>query len=243
VRRAYNENVVDGEVKKQFPLGSGTLGLICMKMNEATSMPRNLLYPGFFAMTLGIALITTSCTRFTPPLVSIAHFSPEVKQSFQVSTNRAIIYGRFATGRDFAFGNELAIRLCSEDSKRVYLIRCRETNSVYAIAVEPGRYRIAGFLATFIDHRPAGRRVFSDTPFFDVRSNSATYIGDINGYAKIGPMVQIWGVKEILDRFSDTTEEYRTKYKNLASVPVFSAFEQTSNATNASKSVTAKHEL
>ena len=175
---------------------------------------------------VGAAMFMVSCTRFTPPLISVARFSPPVKETFNVNTNSAVVYGRFATGPDFGFGNELALRLCSETSKRVYLIRCRDKDSVYAIAVEPGQYRVAGFLATFMDHRPVGRRNFPDTGSFQVRSNSATYLGDFTGYAKIGPMTQEWGVREMTNNFVATTDEYRLKYPNLSPVPVFSAFEQ-----------------
>jgi len=172
------------------------------------------------------AVFLVSCTRVLPPLISVARFSPPVKQSFNVDTNSAVVYGRFATGPDFAFGNELALRLCKDGSKRVYLIRCRDRDSVCAIAVEPGQYRIGGFLATFMDHRPVGRRNFPDTGSFQVRSNSVTYLGDFTGYAKIGPMTQVWGVTGITNNFTATTDEFRLKYPNLASAPVFSPFDQ-----------------
>ncbi len=173
-------------------------------------------------------LFLASCTRFLPPLISVAHFSPPVKESFNVNTNSAVAYGRFATGPDFAFGNEIALRVCNESSKRVYLIRCRDKDSVYAIAMEPGRYRVAGFLATFIDHRPVGRRNFPYTGSFLVRSNSATYLGDFTGYAKLGPMTQERGIREMTNNYTSTTAEYRLSYPNLLSVPVFSAFDDKS---------------
>src|SRR5258706_11701596 len=153
------------------------------------------------------AVLLVSCTRFLPPLISVAHFSPPVKESFNVDTNNAVVYGRFATGPDFAFGNELALRLCNESSKRVYLIRCRDKDSVSAIAVEPGRYRIAGFLATFIDNRPAGQRNFPNSGLFQVRSNSATYLGDFTAYAKIGPMTQEWRGRGMNNEFNITLNE------------------------------------
>jgi len=149
-----------------------------------------------------------------------------VKQSFEVDTKSAVVYGRFRTGPDFAFGNELALRLSNEDSKRVYLIRCRDKDSVCAIAVDPGRYRIAGFLATFMDHRPVGRRNFPNTGSFQVRSNAATYLGDFSGYAKLGPMTQKWGVTGMTNNFTATTDEFRLKYPNLTAVAVYSAIDQ-----------------
>lgn len=176
-------------------------------------------------LVCGIAVFVISCTRHLVPLISVARFSAPVKKSFGLSTNTAIVYGRFATGPDFAFGNELALRLCDEHSKRVYLIRCRDKDPVYAVAVEPSRYRVAGFLATFQDHRPVGKRDFADTGTFEVRSNSLTYLGDFVGYAKAGPAVQKWGLSGITNNFDATTEEFRQAYPNFASNQVFSVFD------------------
>jgi hypothetical protein len=175
------------------------------------------------------AVFLASCTRHLVPLFSVARFSPPVKESFDLNTNSAVVYGRFATGPDFAFGNELALRLCDEQAKRVYLIRCRDKEPVYAIAVQPGRYRVAGFLATFQDHRPRGQRDFRDSCTFEVRSNSLTYLGDFAGYAKIGPMTQEWGISGITNNFKATTEELRQRSPNLASAPVFSVFDEKPN--------------
>jgi hypothetical protein len=165
-----------------------------------------------------------SCTRHLVPFVSVARFSPPVKQSFTLTTNSAVVYGRFATGPEFAFGNELALRLCDEQGKRVYLIRCREKEPVYAIAVEPGRYTIWGFLGTTQEHRPLGQRRFRDARTFDVRSNSLTYLGDFAGFARAGFMKQEWGFSEITNNFEATTEELRQKYPNLAPSQAFSIY-------------------
>jgi hypothetical protein len=191
----------------------------------APPKPMKILRALFFCTA---ALVLVSCTTFLPPLISVAHFSPPVKESSSLDTNSAVVYGRFATGPDFAFGNELALRLCSESSKRVYLIRCRDKNPVYAITVKPGPYRVAGFLATYMDHRPVGWRNFPTTGTFQVRSNGATYLGDFTGYAKVGAMTQEWGVREMTNNFTATTEEYRLRYSNLSSLPVSSAFEEQS---------------
>jgi len=166
-------------------------------------------------------------------MFSVARFSPPVKESFNLNTNSAVVYGRFGTGPDIAFGNELALRLCDEHSKRMYLIRCRDKDPVYAIAVEPGRYKVAGFLATFQDHRPRGQRDFRDSRTFEVRSNSLTYLGDFAGYAKVGFMKQEWGFTEITNNFDATTEELKQKYPNLASSQAFSIYVEKLEAVGA----------
>ena len=177
----------------------------------------------------GAAIFFVSCTSFTPPLISVARFSSPINDSSSIDTNCAVVYGRFATGPDFAFGNELALRLRNESSKRVYLIRCRDKDPVYAIAVEPGRYRVAGFLATYMDHRPVGQRKFAGTNTFDVKSGSATYLGDFTGYARVGVMAQEWGISGMTNNFAASTDEYKVRYSKLSSLPVASAFEEKSN--------------
>jgi hypothetical protein len=178
----------------------------------------------FFFCSSMVCLV--SCTSFLPPLISFAHFSSPVNQSFKFDTNTAVVYGRFATGADFAFGNELALRLRNESSKREYLIRFRDKDSVCGIAVEPGQYRVAGFVATYMERRTVGRRTFPTAVLFEVRSNSITYLGDFTGYAKVGSWAQVWSVTGVTNNFVATTEEFRQKYPNFASVPVVSRFDQ-----------------
>lgn len=178
------------------------------------------------AIIFGIAMLLTSCTRYLPPLISFAHFSSPVANSFQLATNNAVVFGRFTIGPDFAFGNDLALRLCSEDSKRVYLIQFHKKDSVRAISVKPGRYRVAGYLATYIDHRPIG---YIDTPVtgvFEVKSNAATYLGDFTGYAKISATTQEWGSKGMTNNLSATKHEFQLQYTNLSTVTVLSAPDQ-----------------
>ncbi|HZF00752.1 MAG TPA: hypothetical protein VE344_02550 [Methylomirabilota bacterium] len=175
-----------------------------------------------------IAMLLVSCTSVLPPLISWAHFSPPVAQSFKIDTNTAVVYGRFVTGPNFAFGNELALRLRNDNSKQEYLIQFKDKDSVYGISVEPGQYRVAGFVATFVDRRTVGRRTFLNTVPFEVRSNSATYFGDFIGYVKINGLNQEWSVTKVTNNFSGTTDEFRHKYPNLASTSVVSVFGQQS---------------
>ena len=176
-------------------------------------------------MVCGMALLAVSCTTVLPPLISFARFSPSVDQGFQLKTNTAVVYGRFTTGADFAFGNELAVRLRNDEAKREYLIRCRDKDAVSAIAVEPGRYRIAGFVATFVDRRTAGRRNFPNSPSFEVPPNAVTYVGDISGQAKITALGQQWRITGITNNFVQTTVEFRSKYPHLAEATLVSVYE------------------
>src|SRR5262249_45568984 len=98
----------------------------------------------------------------------------------------------------------------------------------YAVAVEPGHYELAGFIGTFMDHRPTGQGTFPQFGPFQVSSNAATYIGDFNTYASIGPAVQTWGIRSFTNNFAASTGEFRLKCTNLASAQVVSAFDQVS---------------
>jgi hypothetical protein len=159
-------------------------------------------------------------------LISWAHFSAPVNQSFQFETNTAVVYGRFSTGPDFAFGNDLALRLRNDDTKRQYLIRLKDKDSVCGVAVEPGRYSLVGFVATFVDHRVVGQRKMPNSSSFDVRSYSVTYVGDFTGYSKIGSMTQEWGITSVTNNFIATTDEFRKQCPNFASVSAVSVFDQ-----------------
>lgn len=170
-------------------------------------------------------IVLTSCTRHLVPVYSVARFSSPLKQSSSLTTNSAVVYGRFALDQSW-LGNQLALRLCEERSQKVYFIACRAKDSVYAVEVSPGRYRLEGYLGTSPAHRPKARHRFTDAPIFDVRSNSLTYLGDFAGYAKAGFGTEEWGLSGITVNFEATTEELRQKYPNLAPTQAFSIYDE-----------------
>jgi hypothetical protein len=170
------------------------------------------------------ALLLVSCTSVLPPLVSFARFASPVDQSFQVDTNTAVVYGRFQKKSDMGGGNQIALRLRNERTKKEYLIQMRKEDAVYGIAVEPGRYRIAGFVATFAERRTAGRRAFRNTPLFDVGSNSIVYLGDFQGYTQ--GLLQLWEVRGVTNNFAATTEEFRKKHSQFASLSAVSTLDE-----------------
>jgi hypothetical protein len=172
------------------------------------------------------AIFLASCTRHLVPVYSVAGFSSPVKESFSLTTNSAVVYGRFALDQNRVIANQLALRLCEERSQKVYLIPCRAKESVYAVEVLPGRYRLEGYLGTSPAHRPRARHRFTDAPIFDVRSNSLTYLGDFAGYAKVGFGTEEWGLSAITINFEATTDELRQKYPNLASNPTYSIYDE-----------------
>jgi hypothetical protein len=109
------------------------------------------------------------------------------------------------------------------------LIQFKDTNSVYGIVVEPGKYVVVGLVAAFVDHRTAGRRTFSKTVPFGVQLNCITYFGDFSGCAKINGLDQEWNVTDVTNNFSKTTDEFRNKYPHLAAAAAISAFDGQAN--------------
>jgi hypothetical protein len=171
------------------------------------------------------AALLVSCTSVLPPLVSFARFAPPVDESSQVDTNTAVVYGRFQRKSDMGGGNQIALRLRNEKNKKEYLIQMRKDDAVYGIAVEPGRYRIAGFVATFAERRTAGRRAFRNTPLFDVGSNSIVYLGDFQGLTQGRFVGQLWEVSGATNNFAATTEEFRKKHPPVAAISAVSVLE------------------
>jgi hypothetical protein len=186
---------------------------------KLTSKVLRVLFICSSAMTL------ISCTNTLLPLVSWVRFASPVTPSFQVDENTAVIYGSFSTGPDFAFGNELGLRFVNIESKKETIIRMQDKNAICAVTVKPGKYRVAGFVAAFIDRRTAGRRSFSNTPWFEVKPGLATYVGDFAGQARIGGLSQQWSLTGLTNNFSNTTSEYKQKYPNLLKIPLVSAFD------------------
>jgi len=170
-------------------------------------------------------LVFASCARLTPPATVAPSFAAPLKHESGLNTGGAIVYGRFSTPAGFAFGNEIALRLCSQDGNRVYLIRCQDKDSMYGIAVEPGHYKIDSLLAVFIDGRPVGGSRIRGTGVFQVRSNTATYLGDFSGWLKLGPTGERSSVHAIKNNFIGTTDDWKELHPQFASVPTLSIFE------------------
>lgn len=137
-----------------------------------------------------------------------------------------MIYGRFELGSDFNAGNHLALWILRADSKKEYFIRFNDADLVCCISVNAGRYNVVGFVGTDSEHRIWGRKKFPASFPFEVRTNSATYIGDFAGRTTydFGGMLQEWKIKGITNNFAGTTEDFRRNFPNLISVPVYSAF-------------------
>jgi hypothetical protein len=175
------------------------------------------------------AIFLTSCTNTLPPLISWAHFESPLEQSFRLDETKSVVYGRFTDQSNFSFGNRIALRLRNENSKQEQLIQFKDTNSVYGIVVEPGKYAVVGFVATFFDHRTAGRRTFSKIVPFEVQANWITYFGDFSGYGKNSFPDQEWDVTNITNNFGKTTDEFRNEYPHLAATAAISVFEGQAN--------------
>jgi hypothetical protein len=190
---------------------------------DARSLSAMKILKLLFVVCIGTLLV--SCTSVLPPLVSFARFAPPVDHSFQVNTNTAVVYGRFQRKSDMGGGNQIALRLRNESTKKDYLIQMRKDDAVYGIAVEPGRYRVAGAVFTFAERRTAGQRAFRNAPVFEVKSNALVYLGDFQGYTEGRFVSQSWEVRGVTNNFAGTTEEFRRKHSQFASLSAVSTFD------------------
>jgi len=165
-------------------------------------------------------------------LASCAHLVPPVSATFTPDENTAVLYARLNLEDRISMGNRIALWLENVDLKKPVYIYFDKNRPVYAITIEPGHYRLIGFAGIDMTHRILGRRVFheknSKKTFvvpFEARTNSAVYIGDFIGYAKVNLVEEEWALKTVTNNFAGTSIEFHKEYPNLTNLPVFSIFE------------------
>ena len=168
------------------------------------------------AVLLGIvSVLLCGCARFAPPVGSGEPLNPD--QSY--------LYGRFLQsprGNSLQFG----LLITSSRRNREYCIRLnKESDSVYAIPVSPGQYKINKLL--FLD----GDDVIQDALYlsylisncvFSVEQGNAYYLGDYFGETASkrtfhGPKNQ-WILRGICDNFTNTTQELEYKYPQFKAI-------------------------
>jgi hypothetical protein len=166
-----------------------------------------------------MAFLLTSCADLTPP----------VPLTFTPDGNTVVLYGRFTIGPDFVLGNRLVLWLKNVSSKKSVCLYFDKQRPVNAILVDAGQYRMVGFAGTDVTHRVLGRLAFRGkspmnlvTMPFEVRTNSAVYIGDFTGRARMVGLDQVWEIDSFTNNFAATTRDFREQYPNLVSVPAFS---------------------
>jgi hypothetical protein len=162
-------------------------------------------------------------------LTGCAHEAPAILPSARPDHKSAILYGRFGIGHEFSGENRLALWLQNLDAQSPVYIYFDPDQPVYCIAVKPGRYQVAGFVGVNRLHEIRGRRNFSTsrvTVPFTALPGSQIYLGDFYGAATFDGMLSEWSVKSATNNFSETTVEFREKYRNLMTVAAVSIFEQ-----------------
>jgi hypothetical protein len=165
-------------------------------------------------------------------LVSCADLVPPVASTFKPDNNTTILYARLNLEDRVSIGNRLAIWLENLDLKKPVYIYFDKNKPVYAISASPGHYRLMGFAAIDMTHRILGKDVFQEKDSkqkivfsFEAQTNSAVYIGDFTGYAKINLVAEEWAIRSVTNNFAQTTAGFRQQYPNLSNLPVVSIFE------------------
>lgn len=169
----------------------------------------------------GVILVFTGCTTILP-VFSFAHFQRAVKSSATISTNSAIVYGRFKRGPSALPGGHIGLRLHNVETRHEYLVGFRCTNSVYAVAIPPGRYTIAGYVGTGLAYDTFGKVSFPATPSFDCQPGSVTYLGDFKSDTrdirdKSGQdLYELWGIFGFTNNYARTTQKFKANYSNFS---------------------------
>jgi len=191
-------------------------------------MEKSTVKPLLISGLSGLLLLCVSCVFYATP----------VKHAGQTNKNDAILYGRFHYGHHFTeelnpawYTTGLSIR--NETTDRLYYIELKETNTVYAVQVEPGRYRITGLVRSDNEHGVKARITFPSTNSpawltgsFEARKGEHIYIGDYQGETKLDYPILTFTLKYITNNFDATTMEFRNIYPELISTPAVSIFDR-----------------
>lgn len=169
-------------------------------------------------------------------LASCAHLVPPVTSTFKPDNNTTVVYARLDLEKNISLGNRLALLLRNTDlNKSVYMYFDRQ-KPVYAISVEPGHYFLLGFAGVDMTHRVLGQTAFYNKDLkkdfalsFEARTNSAVYIGDFVGCAKVNLLAEEWAIKSFTNNFVGTTVAFHKDYSNLTNIPVISIFDPVPN--------------
>lgn len=191
-------------------------------------------------LALGLLLLAgTSCVFYTDP----------VEHAGEVGKNSALLYGNFYYGQHFNeepdpkwFTTGLWIK--NVDTGRKLYVEFKDTNSVYAVAVKPGWYRIMGFVRSDNEHGVKNRSGFhqTNTPAalaepFEAQSGGQIYIGDYIWETKLDYPLIHWNLKFITNNFDATTVEFRQRHPELLTTSAKSIFERGIRSPRRSKMV------
>ncbi len=161
-------------------------------------------------------------------LTGCAHQTPAISPTAQPDRNAAVVFGRFSIGREYNFGNRLALWLQNLDAKKSVYIYFDLNRPVYGVEIKPGRYQLAGFVGVNNTREIKGRVTFPASRFtapFTASAGEQIYLGDFSGVASYDGMMSQWRVNSVTNNFANTAVEFREQYRNLMVVPAVSVFE------------------
>ncbi len=173
------------------------------------------------AYVIALLLACTSCAYFNHPL----------EPSDTVSRKNAVIYGRFNLTQDNDDGFQLGLWLENLKTKSPVYLSFLSTNSIYAVDVKPGDYRINGFIAINREHKLKARQFFPPTTpgkpintTFAASPGEQIYLGDYSGRVTYDRIMVEWKVESLVNNFEVTTAEFRMKYPGIPYARAISIF-------------------
>jgi hypothetical protein len=147
-----------------------------------------------------------------------------VKPESKPVANAAYLYGRFRLVHDSQGLGRLRMGLIveGESNAQNYTIEFIPDGTPSMIAVKPGTYRMKKVLFAYWDYARHGEKQIPEdklTKAFKAEPGKAYYLGDFTGktVTRVGysTVTNAWALKEIDDKFKQTTADTRKKYPGL----------------------------
>lgn len=168
---------------------------------------------------LGIIYFISGCANL--------NYGKPLAASSKISSNQTYIYGRFSLDKDFANMRRLAFQLENTDTGKITSIRFLDEDPVYALALEPGTYKLIRLVYAPLGAMMDFETTKMDLPFeprylrqpIKTRAGACYYLGDFFGvsrrenmWAFIASSLGATTAKEYVDKDNIPIEELRLKY-------------------------------
>jgi len=183
-------------------------------------MNSSILRIAFIVLLLQFAV---GCVSFSNTLLPETKADPE----------SAYLYGNFYL--DFNVNSTSHLRMGAVfeavDASKKYSIEFERSQTLVAVAVEPGNYVLTKMVFATWDYELSGEEPFTDGPLarpFLVEPGKAYYLADFAGFAyttSTGTSVkQSWRLKSVKDNYGKTTAEFHETYPGLRQLETKRAF-------------------
>jgi len=178
-------------------------------------------------ITIILLLIISGCANL--------NYRPPLEPAFVPNPKKSYVYGRFNLERDFMNKVRLALQIENMVNGSILSLRLLDKQQVYAVEVEPGTYKLKGFVYALLGAvmefetskipLPVQPAFLKDR--FSVEPGKAYYLGDYYGSSRRNSIVANpvfvnvtfrGGILGITQNFSKTTDELKTVLSGLTNI-------------------------